>query len=169
MRDAIIPVDEQHDIGFGRDPARTPMQWDGSDYSGFSSTRPWLPLAGDATTRNVASQSFDARSLMQTYRRLIWLRRKSIALQLGDWQPLIVRPRRVLAYLRSHREETMLIIVNLSSEIERIQFDHPLPLPRWVPRFSTRRSDVGWSVALRRDLVIGPYEATVFEGRRTPD
>ena len=44
---------------FGRDPARTPMQWDASDKAGFTTGRPWLPINSDWSTRNVAVQDSD--------------------------------------------------------------------------------------------------------------
>ena len=43
----------------GRDPSRTPMQWDASAFAGFSIHEPWLPLTPDYEARNVAVMSKD--------------------------------------------------------------------------------------------------------------
>jgi glycosidase len=40
----------------GRYGARTPMQWDANRFAGFSGTEPWLPLAGDFASVNVARE-----------------------------------------------------------------------------------------------------------------
>ena len=34
-------------IGIGRDGCRTPMQWNSSEFAGFSAVEPWLPLANN--------------------------------------------------------------------------------------------------------------------------
>ncbi len=47
------------DAGVGRDPSRTPMQWDASAFAGFSTQEPWLPLTQDHATRNVAKMRDD--------------------------------------------------------------------------------------------------------------
>ena len=65
MTQVDIPDAEQQDPwgrnvpGHGRDGCRTPMQWDGSAYAGFSSVAPWLPLNGDWQTHTVAAQLDD--------------------------------------------------------------------------------------------------------------
>src|SRR4249919_3011452 len=64
MMQVPIPPDRVHDpiehsmpgLGLGRDGARTPMQWDSGPSAGFSSAQPWLPLADDFATGNVANQ-----------------------------------------------------------------------------------------------------------------
>ena len=43
-------------IGVGRDGCRTPMQWDATAGAGFSTAAPWLPLADDYSSENVASR-----------------------------------------------------------------------------------------------------------------
>src|SRR5581483_1078905 len=61
MENVTIPPDRVQDpweknepgLGLGRDPQRTPMQWDSSPNAGFTTVIPWLPLAPDHTSRNV--------------------------------------------------------------------------------------------------------------------
>src|SRR5688500_7530759 len=72
-------------MGLGRDPERTPMQWDDGPNAGFAppGATPWLPLAEDYRTVNVARQREDPKSLLTLYRRLIQLRRAEAALSVG--------------------------------------------------------------------------------------
>ena len=71
MRQSALPPDAARDPAAlhvpGRDGARTPMQWDGSTFGGFSTARPWLPLAKDFTANNVARQRADPGSLLNLY------------------------------------------------------------------------------------------------------
>src|SRR5919205_1184553 len=55
MTDVPIPPERVQDpwernvpgLGLGRDPARTPMPWDGRFGAGFTTGEPWLPLGAD--------------------------------------------------------------------------------------------------------------------------
>jgi len=67
----------------GRDGCRSPMQWDGSEYSGFSGVKPWVKVHPDYVTRNVQRQKEDPASLFNFYRRLLHLRTSSTALRRG--------------------------------------------------------------------------------------
>src|SRR5690606_10941887 len=73
MEDVDIPEDELKDPArihtTGRDPERTPMQWDATPGRGFSTARPWLPYG--RIDRNVADQDADPDSLLALYRRAI--------------------------------------------------------------------------------------------------
>ncbi|MEA2373195.1 MAG: alpha-glucosidase [Solirubrobacteraceae bacterium] len=60
---------------FGRDGARTPMQWEPTAGGGFTTGTPWLGLA-DPHDRNVADQEADGDSVLRLYRDLIALRRE---------------------------------------------------------------------------------------------
>lgn len=82
MKDGNIPPEMIQDpvekrkpgLGQGRDPERTPMQWDATQHAGFSNGEPWLPIDSEFTTRNVAIQREEADSYMALYRRLLALR-----------------------------------------------------------------------------------------------
>ena len=108
--------------GLGRDPARTPMQWDATRHAGFcpDATAPWLPLAADAERVNVAAEREDPGSLLSLYRRLLALRRHHAALHAGDYRTLAVQGE-VLAYARSHAGERMAVAVNLGAAAQEVK------------------------------------------------
>ena len=83
------------------------MQWDGSKNSGFSDGLPWLALNPDYPEKNVAAQAKDPDSLLNFYRRLIWLRKQTPALAAGDYDSLIKHPRDFLAYRRTLGSESV--------------------------------------------------------------
>ena len=128
MHDVVIPAARLRDPlelnvpgkGLGRDPCRTPMQWDGSVHGGFSTREPWLPLAEDAPEVNVARESEDANSLLRLYRRLLALRRSTEALTVGEYLP-VAATGDILAFVRRTGAQRILVVLNLGSQ--------PGPLP----------------------------------------
>jgi alpha-glucosidase len=122
MSNVAIPADRVQDPleknvpgkGLGRDPSRTPMQWDRSRHAGFSAATPWLPLSDDYLEVNVDTQQHNPSSYLNLYRRLLTLRRSHAALSIGDYSPLPVEGER-LAYIRSNGGERMLVALNLGN------------------------------------------------------
>jgi alpha-glucosidase len=106
----------------GRDPERTPMQWDASSNAGFAAAgvRTWLPLAADYTTRNVAVQSADPTSFLSYYRALTSLRQAEPALTAGAYGSVDVGAADVFAYLRSHEATRLLVVLNFGGEARRL-------------------------------------------------
>jgi len=108
----------------GRDPDRTPMQWDGSANAGFTTGRPWLPVNPDYESRNAAAQAADPCSLLSWYKSLIALRRERAELRQGDLRFLDLG-RGILAYERDAHDDgsasavlrpgRALVILNFSS------------------------------------------------------
>jgi alpha-glucosidase len=102
----------------GRDPARTPMQWDDSCHAGFSTGRPWLPLTPEYRHLNVDEGAADPSSLWSLYRRLLELRRQCAALHRGAYRLIAGSPPDCLLYEREASTEglveRMLIAVNCS-------------------------------------------------------
>ncbi len=94
MQDVAIPPELMHDPRgkehpeHSRDPARTPMQWDSSPNAGFCppEVQPWLPVASDYQTYNVAVEQQDMHSFLALVRALLTLRRSSPALNVGSQQ-----------------------------------------------------------------------------------
>jgi alpha-glucosidase len=135
LADVVIPPDRVQDprelrepgLGFGRDPVRTPMPWDGSANAGFTRGVPWLPLNRDWPTRNVAAERGDPGSMLSLHRALLRLRRAHPALSVGALR-LIEAEGDVLAYERSHEGERIVVALNLGSEPHRIDLPEGRPL-----------------------------------------
>jgi alpha-glucosidase len=123
MLDVAIPPECVQDpweknvpgLGLGRDPERTPMQWDSSPEAGFTTGTPWLPIAADYQAVNVAVERADPTSMLTLYRRLIALRRATPALAVGSYVGLEADGD-VLAYLREYAGQRCLVVLNLGSE-----------------------------------------------------
>ncbi len=99
-------------LGLGRDPERTPMQWDSSHYAGFSKVEPWLPLGLSSSSCNVAALREIPRSILNLYRRLVDVRRKHLALSVGDYAQLAVSSAQVLAYEREFGADRHVVVLN---------------------------------------------------------
>jgi alpha-glucosidase len=100
-------------LGVGRDPWRSPMQWDESTNAGFSDAKPWLPLAPDHTTNNVAT--LREGSILSLYRELIALRNRHPALNVGA-QRIVCADDDVLIYERAEGRDAFVVALNFSTE-----------------------------------------------------
>jgi glycosidase len=126
MTDADIPPHLEQDpwglrvpgLGLGRDPERTPMQWDASASAGFApmGIQTWLPVAENYREVNVEVQQPDPRSMLAFTKALLALRRATPALAVGDYTPLEIDNPHTYAYLRSAGGARYLILLNFSHE-----------------------------------------------------
>lgn len=98
-------------INLGRDPSRTPMQWDATVFAGFSSREPWLPLTPDFKTRNVAAMRDDETSILHLTRKLLHYRRAHQSLSGGELR-ILTQSSDVLAYEREHGNERVIVVLN---------------------------------------------------------
>ncbi len=108
--------------GLGRDPERTPMQWDDSTNAGFSNAEPWLPLMKNFKEVNVKKQQEREDSILNYYRHLIKLRQSEDVLQIGDHLPVYTEGN-LLAYIRSIDGRKILIVLNLGTNEETFEPD----------------------------------------------
>ena len=92
---------------------RTPMQWDNTDGSGFTSGKPWQAVNADFPFVNVASQTGDKDSLLEYYRSFIQLRNEHSALRVGKTYVAESNSNKILSYLRASSDETLLVLINI--------------------------------------------------------
>lgn len=128
MQNVAIPPHLAHDPqgqrqpGYGRDPERTPMQWDEQANASFcpASVDPWLPLADDYQQFNVAVERADPRSHLALTQALLALRRTHPALTSGDYATLSASSEQVLVYQRAQGNQRLVIALNFSEETQTV-------------------------------------------------
>ncbi|MCJ2112141.1 alpha-amylase family glycosyl hydrolase [Methylobacterium sp. E-025] len=159
-----IPADrvrdpwERNEPGHGRDPERTPMQWDGEVHAGFSTVEPWLPLSGDAAARNVDALRDDPTSILTLYRRLLALRREHAALSVGVYRGIATEAADVFAYERFGDDGAFRILLNFGGA------SHTLALPAdetWTVLLSTRGHRGGDGAVA--SIALGPDEGLILQ------
>ena len=121
-------------LGLGRDPERTPMQWSSAPNAGFSTARPWLPVADDFRIVNVESERTTPGSMLTFYRALIALRRRHPALSIGSYAPLDLAEE-VFSYRRDDGDDHVAVLLNLTSDARRLAL--PAALVGARPMLST--------------------------------
>jgi maltose alpha-D-glucosyltransferase/alpha-amylase len=120
-----------------RNGVRTPMQWTPDRNGGFSRADParlYAPTIMDPVygyeSVNVEAQSRSLSSLLSATKRLIAVRKSTLAFGRGSMT--FIRPvnRSVLAYVRQHGDEVILCVANLSRSAQATELD----LSAWKDR-----------------------------------
>jgi alpha-glucosidase len=107
----------------GRDGERTPMQWDDAANAGFSQKKPWLLVPPSFKTHNVATELKDPNSILSFYKQVLALRHTNHALLDGEYIALNENDANVLSYLRKYKDETVLVVLNMSGAAQKVSFD----------------------------------------------
>lgn len=95
-----------------RDNSRTPMQWDGGKYAGFSDTEPWISVNPNHVRINAEAEMQDDDSIFRYYQKLIRLRKDYDVVAYGDLEPLDEKHPSVMAYRRTWKDQELLVISN---------------------------------------------------------
>ncbi|MGF1587338.1 MAG: maltose alpha-D-glucosyltransferase [Bacteroidales bacterium] len=113
-----------------RDGVRTPMQWSADRNAGFSEANPqklYLPVILDPEYHydavNVETQLNNPSSLIWWMKRVIGMRKQFKAFSRGNIKFLSPSNSKVLAFLRIYKDETILVIANLSRYSQAIELD----------------------------------------------
>src|SRR5258707_5719185 len=113
-----------------RNGCRTPMQWSPDRNAGFSRANPqqlYLPITIDPEYHyeaiNVENQQKNLSSLLWWMRRVIATRKNFKAFSRGTLEFRFPDNAKVLAFLRRHEDETVLVVVNLSRFAQVVELD----------------------------------------------
>ena len=105
-----------------RDKSRTPMQWNGDIYAGFSETEPWITIPADYREVNVEKQLQDPNSMLSFYKQLLQLRREHPSLRTGDYE-LFDYDSGMIYFVRKDPSERVLVLFNFTDQIKTLDLD----------------------------------------------
>lgn len=146
--------------GEGRDVVRTPMQWDDTEYAGFSKVEPWLPVNKNKDRINVKRENQDKRSILSYYKHIIKKRKKSDALKIGEYRTLKEETEDIIVFKRFINNEVKYILVNLKEDKLLCDLCELGLNNTYSVYFGTHREEKG---VLKGKINIYPFEAIVFE------
>lgn len=130
-REAGLSDEEALEVcaGMSRDNARTPMQWSGKEYAGFTTGTPWLKLNANYKEINVEDQEKDPDSVLHYYRRLLAVRKSSEYREVftyGSVVPVYENTESVMAYYRVDETKRMLVAANFGGEATEVRLEYPV-------------------------------------------
>ena len=100
----------------GRDNARTPMQWTGSENAGFTTGKPWLPVNENHSFINAEAALADPDSVFYHYQKLIRLRKTMPIFREGNFELIDPENPKVFAYTRQWDGKKLLVVCNFTAE-----------------------------------------------------
>ena len=134
-----------------RDNARTPMQWDNSQYAGFSNTEPWIQVNKNKDFINAKLSLENKDSIFHYYQKLIEFRKGNEIIRDGKYIDLLPSNNDVYAYKRLLNDKEVIIISNFrNKEVNN-------PLNEVIKDYKLVLSNYENSLG-----VLKPYETRVY-------
>ena len=133
-----------------RDNGRTPMQWDASEFAGFTAGESWLGIPANHSYINVESEEKDDDSILAYYKKLVQLRKEHEIIADGDIRFLETGTDDVIAYERTLGDEKLTVYCNLRG--------HEVPFADLV------KGEIlitNYAAEELKDNALKPYEARV--------
>lgn len=139
----------------GRDNARTPMQWDNSEYGGFSHHQPWLKVNPNYTKINVHHALQDPDSVFYHYQHLIQLRKELPIMVYGDFECLLPEDPNHFVYTLTLKNQKIIVLSNFKSEQTKVL------LPTSIQNAHGQCISYNYSSrdTLQHELILQPYES----------
>lgn len=98
-----------------RDKSRTPMQWDGSEYGGFSNVKPWIAMGPGHNQINIEAERTKLDSIYIYYQQLLMLRKDHPSLAEGGYSNIECRGN-TLIYTKNISEDVSFVALNFGAE-----------------------------------------------------
>ena len=140
----------------GRDNARTPMQWDYSENSGFTTGTPWLAVNKNYDKINAKQCLQDENSIFNHYKKLIDIRKNNDTIIYGDYKLLCEDDENIFAYVRELNGDKILVVCNFYDKDVEFKFDGDFNYSKVL------LSNYNDSSKMIEKLKLRPYEAVMY-------
>lgn len=144
--------------GGSRENSRTPVQWDDSDFAGFSTVEPWFNLNPNYTEINVAQAEADENSILNYYRKLLKFRKEHEVAIYGDFKQYYANSGDLFVYERNLDGEKVLVVCSFTEK--SIQFKAPEGID--LEKGELVLSNYKLNPMSKNSFVTRPYEARVY-------
>ena len=142
----------------GRDGSRTPMQWNDTDFAGFSTTETYLPVNKNYKSINVETESKDENSIYSIYKRMITLRKQHDILQTGDIEFLNKGNKNILIFSRYLENKKIIVLLNFGFRRKKIENNKVL-----IVLFSTHKKNM---TEIDGTIFLEAFEGLVLESKK---
>lgn len=125
-----LTFDTTHDAAFAlaeanknnRDKSRSPMQWNGNVFAGFSASKSWLKINSNKQQVNVAVLASTENSILNRYKKLIAIRNRERVLQFGNYESMVYGDDQIM-YTRTFAGERITTVINFGS-VKKVTLPH---------------------------------------------
>lgn len=147
----------------GRDNARTPIQWNGSENGGFTAGEPWIAVNPNYREINVEESLRDPDSIFHYYKRLIRLRKQHPIMIYGSYGIVAEEYEQIYAYTRSLGAEKWLVVLNFSDKEAQFTLPEELKPFGGSPELIIANYGDATAVSTIEEFRLRPYEARVYK------
>jgi len=140
-----------------RENGRTPMQWNNTEYAGFTTGIPWKKVNENYTEINVADQNKDPNSILNHFRKMTKIRRNNPVLVYGDYEIIQKEHPTIYAYTRTLENVKMLVLLNFSDKNSTIAMSE-------ISNFKNIIINNYKEFSIEDDkAILMPYQAVIIE------
>ena len=148
----LKPYVKKNMLQVSRDNARTPMQWDDSEYAGFSNVEPWLKVNKNKCCINVKESIEYKDSIYHFYQKLIEFRKGNEVIKNGEYIDLLKSNSKIFAYKRKLDDKEIIIVSNFTNK------EVKLPKIQGLDKFEITISNY-----VKHSDMLKPYETRVYK------
>lgn len=141
----------------GRDNARTPMQWDNTENSGFTLGVPWINLNPNYEEINVKKALEEKNSIFYYVKKLIKFRHENLISVYGKFKEFNKDSEYIYMYERKYEHEIMLVVLNFTDENQKFEIPentYKMQLKEFISNYEDDKN--------LNTKSLRPYEALIY-------
>ena len=156
----LMPIARNAMAKRARDHARTPMQWDDSELTGFTTGKPWMLINPNHVDINVKKQDKDEDSILNFYRKFIHFRIGKDIIISGSYVPYYEKSKDLFVYARVLGKKAYFTICNFKNKEIDFKVPQDLKFKSSKVAITNYKEPISNTLESRK---IAPFEAVVYE------